>query len=66
LLDTDATPARLRELSSGADLIHLAAHGVARLDAPLFFVRASGRRHLTALDCFDLELDCALVTLSGM
>ena len=48
-----------------ADLIHLAAHGVSRLDAPLFSYLRFGDGHQTALDCFDLELDCTLVTLSA-
>jgi CHAT domain-containing protein/tetratricopeptide (TPR) repeat protein len=48
-----------------ADLIHLAAHGVARMDAPLFSHLRLADGQQTALDCFDLELDCALVTLSA-
>ena len=48
-----------------ADIIHLATHGVARLDMPLFSYLRLSDGHLTALDCFELELDCALVTLSA-
>jgi CHAT domain-containing protein len=65
LFEDEVTLPRLREHARQADLIHIAAHGVARLDAPLFsYLRIAGGQ-LTALDCFDLELDCALVTLSA-
>jgi len=65
LLEDDLTLAAFKQRARDADLIHLAAHGVSRLDAPLFsYLRlADGRQ--TALDCFDLELDCRLVTLSA-
>jgi len=65
VLEQQATLARLREGAREADLIHLATHGVSRLDAPLFSYLRLADGHLTALDCFDLELDCALVTLSA-
>jgi CHAT domain-containing protein len=65
LLEADATQAGLRRLAGGARLIHLAAHGHARPDAPLFSYLRLADGHLTALDCFDLELDCGLVTLSA-
>jgi CHAT domain-containing protein/tetratricopeptide (TPR) repeat protein len=65
LLDEDLTLAALKEAASQADLIHLAAHGVARLDAPQFSYLRLADGHQTALDCFDLELDCTLVTLSA-
>ncbi|MDQ6669272.1 MAG: CHAT domain-containing protein [Chloroflexota bacterium] len=65
LLEERATVARLREGARDADLIHLATHGVSRVDAPLFSYLRLADGHLSALDCFDLELDCALVTLSA-
>jgi CHAT domain-containing protein len=65
LLEDRATLACLKEGAREADLIHLATHGVSRLDAPLFSYLRLADGHLTALDCFDLDLDCALVTLSA-
>jgi CHAT domain-containing protein len=65
LLEDELTLAALKEQSRDADLIHLAAHGVSRLDAPLFSYLRLADGHQTALDCFDLELDCSLVTLSA-
>jgi CHAT domain-containing protein len=38
---------------------------MSRLDAPLFSYLRLADGHQTALDCFDLELDCSLVTLSA-
>ena len=38
---------------------------MARLDAPVFSYLRLADGHLTALDCCELELDCALVTLSA-
>jgi CHAT domain-containing protein/tetratricopeptide (TPR) repeat protein len=65
LLEADATRARLVERARQADVIHLATHGFARLDDPLFSYLKLADGQLTALDCFDLELDCSLVTLSA-
>jgi CHAT domain-containing protein len=65
LFEEELTLEALRKSAREADLIHLAAHGVSRLDAPLFSYLRLADGHLTALDCFDLELDCALVTLSA-
>jgi CHAT domain-containing protein len=65
LLEDELTLERLKEQSREADLIHLAAHGVSRLDAPLFSYLRLADGLQTALDCFDLELDCSLVTLSA-
>jgi CHAT domain-containing protein len=65
LLEGDATREKLIERSRDADLIHLATHGRARLDAPLFSHLRLADGDMTALDCFELELDCALVTLSA-
>jgi CHAT domain-containing protein len=65
LLEADATRAQVVEQARQADVIHLAMHGFARLDAPLFSYLSLADGQLTALDCFELELDCALVTLSA-
>jgi CHAT domain-containing protein len=65
LIEDEATVAELRQRAREADFIHLAAHGVSRLDAPLFSYLRLADGNLTALDCFELELDCALVTLSA-
>jgi CHAT domain-containing protein len=65
LLEEQVTLPNLRQRVRQADIIHLATHGVARLDMPLFSYLRLADGHLTALDCFELELDCALVTLSA-
>ena len=65
LLEDQLTLAALKEHARDADLVHLAAHGVSRLDAPLFSYLRLADGHQTALDCFDLELDASLVTLSA-
>jgi tetratricopeptide (TPR) repeat protein len=65
LLEADATRAQVIEQARQADVIHLAMHGFARLDAPLFSYLSLADGQLTALDCFELELDCSLVTLSA-
>jgi CHAT domain-containing protein len=59
------TLSALKAHAPDADLIHLAAHGMARPDVPMFSYLRLADGHQTALDCFDLELDCALVTLSA-
>ena len=46
-------------------MIHVATHGYARVDAPLFSYLRLADGPLTALDCFELELNCSLVTLSA-
>jgi CHAT domain-containing protein len=65
LLEAEATRRQVLEHARGADVIHLATHGFARLDAPLFSYLSLADGHLSALDCFELELDCSLVTLSA-
>jgi tetratricopeptide (TPR) repeat protein len=65
LLEERATRDQFVAAARNADIIHIAAHGLARLDAPLFshVVLADGA--LAALDCFELELESSLVTLSA-
>lgn len=65
LFEAAATVANVRQNMSRADVIHVAAHGHARPDAPLFSHLRLADGQLTALDCLDLELDCELVTLSA-
>jgi CHAT domain-containing protein len=65
LIEDELTLAALKVSAPHADLIHLAAHGIARTDAPLFSYLRLADGHQTALDCFDLQLDCALVALSA-
>jgi len=65
LVEQDATVTNLQQLAGHADLIHLAAHGECRTDAPLFSYLRLEDGQLTALDCLNLDLDCALVTLAA-
>jgi CHAT domain-containing protein len=46
-------------------VIHIAAHGHSRPDAPLFSHIQLADGQLTALDCLDLGLECELITLSA-
>lgn len=64
-IEAEATRQQLRTVALNADVLHIAAHGYARADAPLFSSLRLADGDLTALDCFDLELDAALVTLSA-
>ncbi len=65
-LEDEATIARLIADAPGSPIIHLATHGLSRLDAPNFsFVRLADGQ-LNAIDAFSLNLQsCDLVTLSG-
>jgi CHAT domain-containing protein len=65
LLDDEATVAAVRALAPGADVLHLACHGQFRPDNPLFSSLRLGDGWLTVRDAYDLELGCALVTLSA-
>jgi CHAT domain-containing protein len=47
------------------DIVHLAAHGEARLDNPLFAHINLADGQLSMVDVFNLRLDGALVTLSA-
>jgi CHAT domain-containing protein len=65
-LEDEATIARLIDEAPGSPIIHLATHGLSRLDAPNFsFVRLADGQ-LNAIDAFSLDLQgCDLITLSG-
>jgi CHAT domain-containing protein len=65
LFEAEATVANVRAHVRDADVVHMAAHGHARPDAPLFSHVRLADGQLTALDCLELELDCELVTLSA-
>jgi CHAT domain-containing protein len=65
LLERQAVRSEIAQRAPTAELIHFATHGQARIDAPLFSYLRLADGYLTALDCFDLQLDCALITLSA-
>jgi len=65
LLDEQATIATLRSEASSADVLHLACHGQFRPDNPLFSSLKLGDGWLTVRQAYDLDLHCALVTLSA-
>jgi CHAT domain-containing protein len=65
LLDAAATAAALRELAPSADVLHLACHGQFRPDNPLFSSLHLGDGWMTVRDAYELDLGCALVTLSA-
>jgi CHAT domain-containing protein len=65
LFEAAATVASVRQHVRTAEVVHVAAHGQARPDAPLFSHLRLEDGQLTALDCLDLQLDCELVTLSA-
>ncbi len=64
-LDGDATIPALRRQSSSADVVHLACHGQFRPDNPLFSSLKLADGWLTVRETYDLNLHCALVTLSA-
>jgi CHAT domain-containing protein len=64
--ESEATIARLMELAPGSPIIHLATHGLYRLDAPNFSYVRLADGQLNAIDAFSMDLKaCELVTLSG-
>jgi CHAT domain-containing protein len=65
VLETEATPARLRAMVPHCRVLHLAAHGDFRPDNPLFSGLALSDGWLTTLDIFNLPLKASLVTLSA-
>ncbi len=64
-IEDAATRDALIEAAPHHRVIHLAAHGEARLDNPAFAHLALADGHLTTTDVFNLRLHGALVTLSG-
>ena len=65
LLDQNVTVQALREHAPSADVVHLACHGQFRPDNPLFSSLQLGDGWLTVRDAYNLNLHCALVTLSA-
>ena len=65
LFETRATVQRVREQLAHASVVHVAAHGHSRADAPLFSHIRLADGQLTALDCLELSVECDLVTLSA-
>lgn len=64
-LGDEATLATLREVAPQYPILHLAAHGEARLDNPLFAHLALADGQLGTSDLFNLDLSGTLVVLSG-
>lgn len=63
--EADATRARLIAAAPRHRVLHLAAHGEARLDNPTFAHLRLADGQVTATDVFNLRLQGALVTLSA-
>ncbi|HYB01826.1 MAG TPA: CHAT domain-containing protein [Ktedonobacteraceae bacterium] len=65
-LDHDATTTLLQEVGATSPIVHIAAHGLFRLDAPNFSHIKLADRQLSAIEVFNLDLSsCTLVTLSA-
>ena len=61
-----ATAALLREVAPLCPIVHIAAHGLFRLDAPNFSSIKLADRQLSTIEVFNLDLSaCSLVTLSA-
>jgi CHAT domain-containing protein len=65
LLEGEATEAALASGAPTHAILHLAAHGEARLDNPTFAHLRLADGQLTTAEVFNLQLDGALVTLSA-
>jgi CHAT domain-containing protein len=64
-VEGQATRAAVAEAAGRHGVLHLAAHGEARLDNPTFAHLTLADGQFGAADVFNLELDGALVTLSA-
>jgi tetratricopeptide (TPR) repeat protein len=60
-----ATAERVRAAAGGADLIHLACHGLFRSDNPLFSALKLADGWLTGVDVMEFDLRASLVVLSA-
>ncbi len=61
-----ATAALLHEVAPLCPIVHIAAHGLFRLDAPNFSSIKLADRQLSTIEVFNLDLSsCSLVTLSA-
>ena len=66
ILNEAATAALLREVAPVCPVVHIAAHGLFRLDAPNFSSIKLADRQLSTIEVFNLDLSsCSLVTLSA-
>ncbi len=66
ILNQDATTTLLREVGASSPIVHIAAHGLSRLDAPNFSYIKLCDRQLSTIEVFNLDLSsCTLVTLSA-
>ncbi len=66
MLNEAATTALLWNAGAHSPIIHIAAHGLFRLDAPNFSHIKLADRQLSAIEVFNLDLSsCSLVTLSA-
>ncbi|GHO45678.1 CHAT domain-containing protein [Ktedonospora formicarum] len=65
-LNEQATTSLLREQGARSPLVHIAAHGLFRLDAPNFSSIHLSDRQLSTIEAFNLDLSsCSLVVLSA-
>ncbi len=66
VLNEAATAALLRDVAPVCPIVHIAAHGLFRLDAPNFSGIKLADQQLSTIDVFNLDLSsCSLVTLSA-
>ncbi len=66
ILNQDATTTLLQEAGANSPIVHIAAHGLFRLDAPNFSHIKLADRQLSTIEVFNLDLSsCTLVTLSA-
>lgn len=65
LLESDATTASVRTWAADCCLVHIAAHGEARLDNPAFAHVVLADGHLITADVFGLDLRGAIIVLSA-
>ncbi len=64
-LEEQATVERLSSTTNHYKIIHIAAHGQNRMDAPDFSFLQLADRQLSMIDVFNLDLPTDLITLSG-
>src|SRR5712691_11370944 len=66
MLNEQATASLLWKMGARSSIIHIAAHGLFRLDAPNFSHIKLADRQLSTIEVFNLDLSsCSLVTLSA-
>jgi len=66
MLDSAATASLLWQVGARSPIVHIAAHGLFRLDAPNFSHIKLADRQLSTIEVFNLDLSsCSLVTLSA-